>query len=230
MMLIEMKQIQKDYFLGESRIVALKEIDLTVEKGEFIAVWGPSGSGKSTLCNLMGLTDSPTSGTLMFEGQDTGILSDDDRSEMRNKYLGFIFQSFNLIPVLTALDNVTLPLQIQGVSTRDAKSKAEQLLADLGLSAFTLHRPHKMSGGQQQRVAIARALISDPNLVIADEPTANLDSANALKIIDLMREFNEKKGTTFIFSTHDQRLLDRVKRQIHLQDGLILDDSLTGTP
>lgn len=226
MALIKMKSIQKNYFLGETRIVALKEIDLAIEKGEFIAVWGPSGSGKSTLCNLMGLTDSPTSGRLEFEGQDTGFLSDDDRSEMRNRYLGFIFQNFNLIPVLTALDNVMLPLQIQGVSSRDAKGKAEQLLADLGLSEFTLHRPHKMSGGQQQRVAIARALISDPKLVIADEPTANLDSNNALKIIDLMRDINENKGTTFIFSTHDQRLLDRVKRQIHLQDGLILDDSL----
>lgn len=221
--LVEMKNIKKDYYLGETCITALKNISLVIQKGEFVAAWGPSGSGKSTLCNLMGLTDSHTSGTLKFQGIDVTSLSDNQRSEMRNKYLGFIFQNFNLIPVLSALDNVTLPLQIKGEYGNEARDKAENLLSELGLGDHILHRPHKLSGGQQQRVAIARALITDPNLVIADEPTANLDSKNALKIIDLMREINRTKGTTFIFSTHDQRLLERVKRQIHLQDGLILD-------
>jgi putative ABC transport system ATP-binding protein len=224
MPLIEMRSVQKEYHLGETRVIALNRVDLSIEQGEFIAVWGPSGSGKSTLCNLIGLTDSPTAGTLRFENRDTGALSDNQRSDMRNKQFGFIFQNFNLIPVLTALDNVTLPLQIQGVPSRQARQKAESLLSALGLDQHSSHRPNKMSGGQQQRVAIARALITDPVLVIADEPTANLDSANALKIIDIMRETNRTHGTTFIFSTHDQRLLTRVQRKIHLQDGRISAD------
>jgi putative ABC transport system ATP-binding protein len=224
MPLIEMRSVQKEYHLGETRVIALNRVDLSIEQGEFIAVWGPSGSGKSTLCNLIGLTDSPTAGTLRFENRDTGALSDNQRSDMRNKQFGFIFQNFNLIPVLTALDNVTVPLQIQGVPSRQARQKAESLLSALGLDQHSSHRPNKMSGGQQQRVAIARALITDPVLVIADEPTANLDSANALKIIDIMRETNRTHGTTFIFSTHDQRLLTRVQRKIHLQDGRISAD------
>jgi putative ABC transport system ATP-binding protein len=224
MPLIEMCAVEKEYNLGETRVVALKEVNLTIEHGEFIAVWGPSGSGKSTLCNLIGLTDSPTSGTLRFEDQDTRSLTDDSRSDMRSRQFGFIFQNFNLIPVLTALDNVTLPLQIQGVNGNQARKQAEMLLSELGLGRHTRHRPNKLSGGQQQRVAIARALITKPVLVIADEPTANLDSDNAQKIIDIMRETNRVDGTTFIFSTHDQRLLTRVKRKIHLQDGRISTD------
>jgi putative ABC transport system ATP-binding protein len=223
--LVEMKNIKKDYYLGETRIPALKDITLSIHKGEFVAVWGPSGSGKSTLCNLMGLTDDHTSGTLLFQNTDVTSLSDNQKSEMRNRHLGFIFQSFNLIPVLSALDNVTLPLLIKGEVGKNSMNMARQLLSELGIGDYILHRPHKLSGGQQQRVAIARALITDPDLIIADEPTANLDSENALKIIDLMREINRTKGTTFVFSTHDQRLLDRVNRQIHLQDGLILNDS-----
>jgi putative ABC transport system ATP-binding protein len=223
MPLVRLKEVTKDYYLGETRIAALKQIDLVIKKGEFIAVWGPSGSGKSTLCNLIGLTDSPTAGTLIFRDRDTKSLSDDEKSEMRNSFIGFIFQNFNLIPVLSALDNVILPLQIQGVPTGAARKKAEKLMSELGLTDYILHRPHKLSGGQQQRVAIARALITEPSLVIADEPTANLDSENALKIINLMREINDKVGTTFVFSTHDQRLLDRVKRQIQLRDGIIVD-------
>ena len=224
MPLVVMKDIRKNYYLGETRIAALKQIDLKIDEGEFVAVWGPSGSGKSTLCNLMGLTDNPTSGTFVFQDHDTRSLSDDQRSEMRNHFLGFIFQNFNLIPVLSALDNAILPLQIKGEPSKIAREKANKLLRELGISNYRQHRPHKLSGGQQQRVAIARALITDPKLVIADEPTANLDSANALKIIDLMREINTDKGTTFVFSTHDQRLLDRVKRKIHLQDGTIVQD------
>lgn len=223
--LVEMKDIKKDYYLGETRITALKNINLSINKGEFVAVWGPSGSGKSTLCNLMGLTDNHTSGTLLFQGTDVTSLTDDQRSDMRNQHLGFIFQSFNLIPVLSALDNVTLPLLIKGEFGKPSIDAAKELLFELGIGDHILHRPHKLSGGQQQRVAIARALITDPDLIIADEPTANLDSENALKIIDLMREINLTKGTTFVFSTHDQRLLDRVNRQINLQDGLIINDS-----
>jgi putative ABC transport system ATP-binding protein len=225
MSLIELKQVHKYYSLGETRIAALQGIDLTIQKGEFVAVWGPSGSGKSTLCNLIGMLDSPTAGAVLLDGQDVTELPDNTRSELRNKAIGFIFQSFNLLPVLSALENVVLPLQIQGENPGKAKAKAMQRLTDLGLAAHMAHRPQKLSGGQQQRVAIARALIADPALVLADEPTANLDSETALNIIDLMRQLNRQSGTTFIFSTHDRRLLERVDRQILLRDGIIVEDN-----
>jgi len=222
--LIEMKKVSKHYKIGERSVIALNNINLTIEEGEFIAVWGPSGSGKSTLCNLLGFIDNPTSGTIEFKGKDVIRLSDDDRSELRNHVLGFVFQSFNLLPVLSAVENVMLPLQIKGESAGFARIKAENLLAEMGLSDHIIHRPDKLSGGQQQRVAIARALITKPDLVLADEPTANMDTANALKIVNLMREINSIRGTTFVFSTHDQRLLDQVQRKIQLQDGTILDN------
>ncbi len=224
MSLIELRQVYKYYNLGETHITALKDINLAVQKSEFVAIWGPSGSGKSTLCNLIGLLDTPTSGGVFLEGQDVTVLSDDACSEVRNKAMGFIFQSFNLLPVLSALENVMLPLQIRGESLLRAKEKAIQCLTDLGIAEYSAHRPHRLSGGQQQRVAIARALITDPVLVIADEPTANLDSETALMIIDLMQQLNLQSGTTFIFSTHDQRLLARVNRQLLLRDGTIIED------
>jgi putative ABC transport system ATP-binding protein len=202
---------------------ALRGIDLQIDKGEFVGVWGPSGSGKTTLLNLIGAIDEPTEGRLTIADTDIQSLSDNMRSELRNLTIGFVFQGFNLIPVLSALENVMLPLQIRGVSTREAKAKALNRLAEVGLTEFVAHRPFKMSGGQQQRVAIARALAAEPSLVIADEPTANLDSETARTIIDLMRELNEKDGTTFLFSTHDQRLLDRVERHIRLEDGRIVN-------
>jgi putative ABC transport system ATP-binding protein len=221
--LIEMKNIRKDYHLGETVVPALRGIDLEIDQGDFIAVWGPSGSGKTTLLNLIGAIDDPTEGHLTIGGSDIQSLSDNKRTELRNYTIGFIFQGFNLVPVLSALENVMLPLQIRGVSTKEAKSKALDRLAEVGLSDFIKHRPLKMSGGQQQRVAIARALVTEPSLVIADEPTANLDSETARTIITLMRDLNEKDGMTFLFSTHDQRLLDQVKRLIRLEDGRIVD-------
>jgi putative ABC transport system ATP-binding protein len=222
--LLRMKGIWKYYELGETRIAALRGIDLDIDEGEFVAIWGPSGCGKSTLCNLMGMIDVQTSGSLEFMGRETVSLPDDEKSELRNNSIGFIFQSFNLVPVLSAIENVMLPLQIQGKSTRTARKKAQEGLSEVGLGDYAEHRPHKMSGGQQQRVAIARALINDPMLVIADEPTANLDSDNARKIIDLMGAVGTSRGTTFVFSTHDRRLLKRVRRLIHLQDGEVSDD------
>lgn len=224
--LIELRGVRKDYQMGEESINALKGIDLRIHAGEFVAVWGPSGSGKSTLCNLIGLLDKPSSGTIHLKGQDVTSLKDNRRSEVRNRALGFIFQSFNLIPVLSALENVMLPLQIAGVSAKLARQQAIERLTEMGLENHKSHRPAKLSGGQQQRVAIARALIGAPMLVIADEPTANLDSENAVKIIDLMRQINEKHGTTFIFSTHDQRLLERVGRQVLMHDGELTEDKL----
>ncbi len=226
MALIEMMHIKKDYQLGETVVHALRGIDLQIERGEFIGIWGPSGSGKTTLLNLIGAIDDPTEGRLLISDTDIHTLSDNKRSELRNQTIGFIFQSFNLVPVLSALENVMLPLQIQGVSTRAAKAKALSRLTDVGLRDFTNHRPFKMSGGQQQRVAIARALATDPSLVIADEPTANLDSGTARTIITLMRELNEKDDTTFLFSTHDQRLLDSVKRLVRLEDGRIVEGGI----
>lgn len=218
---IKMENISKDYLLGETVVNALRGIDLTIEKGEFVAVWGPSGSGKTTLLNLIGIIDEPTSGHLYINDKEIALLSDNKCTELRNDLIGFVFQGFNLIPVLSALENVMLPLQIKGVTSSKAKEKALWRLEEVGLSSFVHHRPDKLSGGQRQRVAIARALVTEPSLIIADEPTANLDSDTAYNIIGLMRHLNEIEKTTFIFSTHDQRLLDKVARQIRLEDGKI---------
>ncbi|MDA8140798.1 MAG: ABC transporter ATP-binding protein [Desulfobacteraceae bacterium] len=223
MALIDMQRIKKDYFLGETAVHALRGIDLQIQRGEFVAIWGPSGSGKTTLLNLIGAIDEPSEGYLEIDGREIRSLSDNQRSELRNHSIGFIFQGFNLVPVFSALENVMLPLQIKGASTAEAKARAMERLAAVGLAELVHHRPFKMSGGQQQRVAIARALATAPALVIADEPTANLDSQTAHMILDLMRDLNEKEKTTFIFSTHDQRLLDRVQRLVRLEDGLITD-------
>lgn len=223
MELIEMRDIKKDYFLGETVVHALRGVDLTIEREEFVAIWGPSGSGKTTLLNLIGAIDDASSGQLFIEGEEVKRLSDDRRTELRNRAIGFIFQGFNLIPVLSALENVMLPLEISGISLSDAKNRALGRLDEVGLSDFVRHLPDKLSGGQRQRVAIARALVTKPSLVIADEPTANLDSDTSRKIIGLMRDLNEKEGTTFIFSTHDQRLLDKVNRLVRLEDGRIID-------
>ena len=223
MALIETKDIKKDYLLGETVVHALRGVDLTIDRGEFVAIWGPSGSGKTTLLNLIGAIDEPSSGQLFIEDQEVALLSDNRRTELRNASIGFIFQGFNLIPVLSAVENVMLPLQIKGTSFSEARDGALSRLDEVGLSDFVRHRPDKMSGGQQQRVAIARALVANPSLVIADEPTANLDSDTSRSIIGLMRSLNEKEKTTFIFSTHDQRVLDRVERLVRLEDGMILD-------
>lgn len=223
MALIEMKNITKDYYLGETVVHALRGIDLQIDKREFVSVWGPSGSGKTTLLNLIGAIDDPTTGELIIAGKNIKSLTDDQKSEHRNTTIGFVFQGFNLVPVLSALENVMMPLQIKGASRAEAKEQAMMRLEEVGLSELIHNRPSKMSGGQQQRVSVARALVNNPSLVIADEPTANLDSETARMIIDLMRELNEKDETTFIFSTHDQRLLDRVKRLVRIEDGKIID-------
>ncbi|MDF1657578.1 MAG: ABC transporter ATP-binding protein [Verrucomicrobiales bacterium] len=224
MKVVETRKLKKTYHFGDTEVTALDEVSLDIEEREFIAVWGPSGSGKSTLCNLIGLLDAPSEGEVIINGHSAEGLSDAKRSELRNTSIGFVFQNFNLIPVLTALENVMLPLQINGVSKELAREKAESLLDEVELKDRKGHRPQKLSGGQQQRVAIARALVTDPLLVLADEPTANLDTYNANLIIDLMRRINQDKGAAFLFSTHDDRLLDRVDRRVHLQDGVIVSD------
>jgi len=230
MKVVEARELRKTYHFGDTSVEALGGVSLAIEAHEFVAVWGPSGSGKSTFCNLVGMLDSPTSGELLLEGQSVATLSDAQRSDLRNRYIGFVFQNFNLVPVLSALENVMLPLQISGAPRARAKERAEVLLAEVELEDRMHHRPQKLSGGQQQRVAIARALVNDPLLVLADEPTANLDTSNATRIIDLMRKINRERGASFVFSTHDDRLLDRVDRKIHLQDGRIIEDERVSAP
>jgi putative ABC transport system ATP-binding protein len=229
MKVVQTQKLKKTYHFGDTEVTALKEVCLEIEEKEFIAVWGPSGSGKSTLCNLIGLLDTPTSGEVLIQGASATDLTDAERSDLRNSSIGFVFQNFNLIPVLTALENVMLPLQVTGVSVEEARERAENLLQEVDLGDRMGHRPVKMSGGQQQRVAIARALVTNPLLVLADEPTANLDTKNANLIIDLMRRINRDSGAAFLFSTHDDRLLDRVDRRVHLQDGVVIEDDRSGS-
>ncbi|MGP8431856.1 ABC transporter ATP-binding protein [Paraburkholderia fungorum] len=203
--------------------MALADVSLTIRHGEFAAIWGPSGSGKSTLLNLLALIDAPTRGTLRFQGRDLATLSDNALADLRSRQIGFVFQSFNLIPVLSALENVALPLAVQGVRRAEALVRAHEWLVRVGLERFASFRPDRLSGGQRQRVAIARALVGTPSLVVADEPTANLDSHTSTEIIDLMLKLNAETGVTCIFSTHDPRLLERVLRHLHLRDGAVLD-------
>lgn len=223
--LLALDNIVREFSLGETRVQALRGIQLRIQRGEFMAIWGPSGSGKSTLLNVLGLIDSPDRGTLQFDGQETNRLSDDELSDLRNHKIGFVFQTFNLIPVLTATENVMLPLQIQGVHIKQARERARHWLAKVGLDKFHAFRPDRLSGGQRQRVAIARALAIEPSLLIADEPTANLDSRTSTEVIDLIEALNQETGVTCIFTTHDPRLLDRVPRQLRMQDGVISDDN-----
>jgi putative ABC transport system ATP-binding protein len=224
--LIRLTDVRRQFHLGETVVDALNGVSLDIHTGEFLAVWGPSGSGKSTLMNLLGLIDAPTSGTVQFDGTDIGAMSDDARTDFRSRRIGFVFQSFNLVPVISALENVALPLQIQGVNKAEALERAHAGLAEVGLANFTAARPDKLSGGQRQRVAIARALATRPSMVIADEPTANLDSENSRMVIDLMRQMNQAHGVTFVFTTHDPRLLEHVDRKVLLRDGRVESDEV----
>ncbi len=220
--LVELKNVSKVYALGQTKVPALKNITLEITAGEFTAVIGASGSGKSTLLNLIGCIDDPDTGSISLEGQDLVHLSDNQKSELRNKNIGFIFQSFNLIPVLDVYENIELPLLINPKFSKFQKSeRIRQVIDDVGLTAFQRHLPDQLSGGQRQRVAIARALAGAPKLVLADEPTANLDSVTSGKIIELMLELNKKHQVTFLFSTHDERLMKQVSRTVRLRDGEI---------
>jgi putative ABC transport system ATP-binding protein len=227
--LIQLDDVKRTYHLGETLVPAVRGVTLELHAGELTALVGPSGSGKSTLLNLVGCIDAPDSGRVLVEGVDVATLSDDARSRLRNRKIGFIFQSFNLVPVLDARENVELPLLLQDLSPDERRARVEQAIADVGLQEFAHHPPDKLSGGQRQRVAIARALVTRPLLVLADEPTANLDSETARRILDLMVELNARRGVTFLFSTHDEKLMARVARKVHLRDGLLVDEVAEAT-
>ncbi len=219
---IKVENLFKTYQLGETKIEALKGVSFSINKGEFTALIGASGSGKSTLLNLLGCLDRPDSGTIYVNGVDVMHLNDSELDHLRNKKLGFIFQSFNLIPVLNVYENVQLPLLVQeNVSVNQRHERVLQALSDVGLENFSKHLPDKLSGGQRQRAAIARSLVTHPTLILADEPTANLDSVTAYKVIDLLKELNQKKGVTFLFCTHDEKLIGSVSRVITIIDGSI---------
>ncbi len=224
--LIELRDVHKSYKLGETLVPALRGLSLSLDRGEFVAVIGASGSGKSTLLNIIGGIDAADAGEVTINGQSWKGLSDNRRSEWRNQFFGFVFQSFNLMPMLNVHENVELPLMIQKhVSKDERRRRVESLLADVGLSAFAKQRPDKLSGGQRQRVAIARALVTEPLVVIADEPTANLDSTTTLQVVKLMQDLNAKKNITFIFSTHDEKLMAQVKRILRIKDGTLIQES-----
>lgn len=223
MPLIELKNIHKTYILGETQIQALRGINLELHKGEFAALIGASGSGKSTLLHILGTIDQPDSGTFLMAEQNVLSLSEDEKSHLRNKHIGFIFQSFHLVPVLNVYENVELPLLIQPQLTKaDRHDHIIQAIENVGLKDFIRHPPNKLSGGQRQRVAIARALVTHPSLILADEPTANLDSTTTHKIVDLLLDLNTKMNVTFLFCTHDEKLMSRVQRKIRIQDGVII--------
>lgn len=221
--LIEFQQVEKIYTLGQQQVKALRDINFSIRKSDFLAVIGPSGSGKSTFLNLVTLIDYPTKGKVLYNGVDVDALSDNDISTFRNKKIGIVFQSFNLLPVLSALENVALPLQIQGISKKESEERAMTMLREVGLPDYVQHRPDLLSGGQRQRVAIARALVTDPEIIIADEPTSSLDSKTGLEIIELMKRLNESKKTTFLLSSHDPKVINQVNNVIELKDGQIVN-------
>jgi len=223
MEVILLEEVTKNYKLGKTLIHALRGVNLMVSNGDFICISGPSGSGKTTLLNIAGCLDYPTSGKVKIMSEDISRFSDSEFSELRNKKIGFIFQTFNLIPVLTAYENVEYPLLILGLNKRERKERVLKMLDEVELLGYKKHKPDELSGGQRQRVAIARALVTVPKIVLADEPTANLDSKTGAAIIRLMKKMNLEISTTFIFSTHDQQVLQYAKKVYYLRDGEIYE-------
>ena len=220
--IVSLENVFKDYTLGEEQVQALKDITLNIEDGAFMAIAGPSGSGKSTLLNLIGCIDTPSSGKISINGRDISGQTPDQLSDLRARVIGFIFQTFNLLPVLSAEENVEYPLlQFKELNATERRSRVAKYLSIVGLSKFATHRPNQLSGGQRQRVAIARALATQPKIVLADEPTANLDHKTGESILQLMKDVNDKFKTTFIFSTHDWRVMEIANRLVRIEDGQI---------
>ena len=221
--LIKITNIKRDFILGNETVYVLKGIDLEIHKGEYVALMGPSGSGKSTLMNLLGCLDTPTSGTYILNGKDVSQMHDDELAEIRNKEIGFVFQTFNLLPRLSSLENVALPLVYAGIGREERLEKARKTLEAVGLGDRVMHKPNELSGGQRQRVVVARALVNDPAIILADEPTGNLDSKTSYEIMGLF-ELIHKAGNTVILVTHEQDIAMHAHRIVRLRDGLIESD------
>jgi len=226
--ILSVRDVTKNYQLGKTLIPALKGVSFDIHEGEFLSIVGPSGCGKSTLLNLIGCIDKATSGTVTFQGVDLASLNDDQEADIRLNKIGFIFQSFNLVAVLNVVENIEFPLLMRKVPKAERRKIVEHLIDVVGLSEFVGHKPDELSGGQRQRVAIARALVNQPRLVIADEPTANLDSETPMTIMEAMKRLNSEDKVSFIFSTHNELIEKYAKRVIRLKDGLIVGDHLLG--
>lgn len=224
MAIIETHNLERYYHEGDVTVKALNGVDIKIEKGEFTAIVGPSGSGKTTLLNVIGGLDSPTKGEVLINNTNISKMKDNELIDFRLKNIGFVFQAYNLIPVLTAMENTEFIMLLQKRPKKERDERAEELLKAVGLEDQMLKKPNEMSGGQQQRVAVARALASKPQFVLADEPTANLDSKSTADLLDIMAELNQKEQITFVFSTHDQRVIDRARRIVTLEDGKIKED------
>jgi len=222
--IVDVRDATKFYTQGAVEVAALRGLTLTVEKGEFTAICGPSGSGKTTTLNLIGALDSPTSGSVSLEGRELGPLSRRQLSELRRDRIGFVFQAYNLMPVLTAYENAEIVLSLQGVEESTRRERVMELLSEVGLEGLENRRPDELSGGQQQRVAIARAIAPNPAVVLADEPTANVDSETAEMLLDIMERLNRDRDVTFIFSTHDPRVMKRARRIVRIVDGQVAED------
>jgi putative ABC transport system ATP-binding protein len=227
MEIIKTIKLTKIYNNNGMKVLAVNNVDLSINEGEFTAIVGPSGSGKTTLLNMIGGLDNITHGRVEISGTDISTLTENQLIDFRLQNIGFVFQAYNLIPVLTAKENVEFIMLLQGISEKERKLRSEELLRDVGLADKLNVRPNQLSGGQQQRVAVARALASKPSFILADEPTANLDSSSTANLLDMMAEMNEKEKVTFLFSTHDQRVIDRAKRIITIEDGKIISDERT---
>tara|TARA_R110001592_G_scaffold325782_4_gene606270 strand:- start:179129 stop:179830 length:702 start_codon:yes stop_codon:yes gene_type:complete len=222
---IEVKNIAREYKVGSQLVRALKDVSLNIDRGEYVALMGPSGSGKSTLMNTLGCLDTPTSGSYTLNGQEVEKLVDNELAEIRNKEIGFVFQTFNLMPRYTALENVALPLIYAGKSKAERNAKAEWALEQVGLQDRMDHKPNELSGGQRQRVAVARALVNDPSIILADEPTGNLDSKTSYEIMNLFQDIHDR-GNTIILVTHEEDIANYAKRVVRLRDGLVESDLL----
>ncbi len=224
MEIIKTNQLTKIYSDNGLKVMAVNNVDISIKQGEFTAIVGPSGSGKTTLLNMIGGLDNITQGSVEISGTNISSLSENELIDFRLQNIGFVFQAYNLIPVLTAKENVAFIMLLQGVSEKERQLRSEALLKEVGLEDKFDVRPNQLSGGQQQRVAVARALASKPSFILADEPTANLDSSSTTNLLNIMAEMNEKENVTFLFSTHDQRVIDRAKRIITIEDGKIISD------
>lgn len=222
---IKLKNIKRFFKIGDVEVQALRGVDLTINKGEYVALMGPSGSGKSTLMNLLGCLDTPSAGKYWLSGQDVSQMDDDELAEIRNKEIGFVFQTFNLLPRSTALDNVALPLVYAGYGRTERNERALKTLESVGLADRTDHKPNELSGGQRQRVAIARALINNPSIILADEPTGNLDTKTSYEIMELMEKIHEQ-GNTVIIVTHEEDIARRAHRIVRLRDGVVESDTI----